>query len=76
MLSLMQTKNTNLSNNFPDIELDYNDLFCMLIDYYYDPMSINNLLCLKNKSSHLFMIYFNVKSVQKNIDKISHYLTD
>ena len=45
-------------------------------DYYYDHASINNLLCSKNKSNHLFIIHFNVRSLQKNIDKLSHYLTD
>ena len=45
-------------------------------DYYDDHNSINNLLCSKNKSIHLFMIHFNVRSLQKNIDQLSHYLTD
>ena len=74
----IKTKNPNASNNLPDIdaELDYNDLFCMPSDYYYDHNSINNLLFSKNKSNHLSIIHFNVRSLQKNIDKLSHYLTN
>ena len=45
-------------------------------DFYYDHSSINNLLCSKNKFDHLFMIRFNIRSLQKNIDKLLHYLTD
>ena len=60
----------NVSNNLSviDAELDYNDLFSMPSDYYDDHNSINNLLCSKNKSNHLFLIHFNVRSLQKNID--------
>ena len=72
------TRSTNISNNLPDIdaELDYNDLFSIPSDYYDGHNSINNLLCSKNKSNHLFMIHFNVRSLQKIIDKLSHCLTD
>ena len=66
IVNTIETENPNVSNNSPDIdaELDYNDLFSMPSDYYDDHNSINNLLCSKNKSSHLFMIHFNVKSFQ------------
>ena len=78
IVDTIETENPNVSNNLPDIdaELDYNDLFSMPSDYYDDHNSINNLLCSKNKSSHLFMTHFNARSFQKNIDKLSHYLTD
>ena len=78
IVNTIETENPNVSNNLPDVdaELDYNDLYSMPSDYYDDHNSINNLLCSKNKSNHLFMIHFNVRSLQKNIDKLSHYLTD
>ena len=78
IVNTIETENPNVSNNLPDIdaELDYNDLFSMPSDYYDDHSLINNLLCSKNKSNHLFMVHFNVRSLQKNIDKLSHYLTD
>ena len=74
----IEAENPNVPNNLPDIdaELDYNDLFSMPSDYYDDHNSVNNLLCSKNKSNHLFMIHFNVRSLQKNIDKLSHSLSD
>ena len=78
IVNTIETENPNVSNNLSDIdaELDYNDLFSMPSDYYDNHSSINNLLCSKNKSNHLFRIHFNVRSLQKNIDKLSHYLTD
>ena len=78
IVNTIEPENPNVSNNLPDIdaELDYNDSFSMPSDYYDDRNSINNLLCSKNKSNHLFMIHFNVRSLQKNIDKLLHYLTD
>ena len=43
----IEIKNTNILNNLPDVdaELNYNNLFCMPSDYYYNHSSINNLLC-------------------------------
>ena len=70
----IETENTNISNSLLDIdvELYYNDIFCMPSDYYYDHSSINNLLCSKNIFNYLFMIHFNVKSLQKIL---TNYLT-
>ena len=61
-MAVSKMKNANILNNLPDI--DYNDLFCMLSDYY---SLIKNLLCSKNKSNYLFTIYFKVGSLQQTL---------
>ena len=41
---------------------------------YHDIVSINEYLDLNNSTLDLFVIHFNVRSLQKNFDKLTNYI--
>ena len=41
---------------------------------YHDIVSTNEYLDLNNSSPNLFLIHFNVRSLQKNFDKLTNYI--
>ena len=50
----------------------YESLF--LNCHYHDIVSINEYLNLNNNRPNLFLIHFNVRSLQKNFDKLTNYI--
>ena len=41
---------------------------------YHDIVSINEYLDLNNNTPNLFLIHFNVRTLQKNFDKLTNYI--
>ena len=52
---------------------DQNSLFLNCI--YYDTISLSSQILNRSNINNLFFIHFNIRSLQKNIDKLTHYIS-
>ena len=56
-----------------------NELFdqsCLFLNCnYYDTIFLNSQILNRSNTNDLFFIHFNIRSLQKNIDKLTHYIS-